>query len=85
MLARLEQREVSIQTTYRLGAISRLEVLGAAIEVAAGRVARLESLVSAQQAAGELENAVQNPLDTTDWYLVTPARAEGVSEAHDEE
>jgi outer membrane protein TolC len=85
MLARLEQREASIQTAYRLGAISRLEVLGAGIEVAAGRVARLESLVSAQQAAGELENAVQNPLDTTDWYLVTPARAEGVSEAHDEE
>jgi outer membrane protein TolC len=85
MLAKLEQREASIQTAYRLGAISRLEVLGAEIEVAAGRVARIESLVSAQLAAGELENAVQNPLDTTDWYLVTPARAEGMAEAADEE
>jgi len=85
MLAKLEQREASIRTAYRLGAISRLEVLSAEIEVAAGRVARIDMLVSAQLAAGELENAVQSPLDTNDWYLVKPARAEGTVEAADEE
>lgn len=85
MLGRLEQREASIRKAYGLGAISKLEVLGAGIEVAAGRLARIESLASAQQAAGELENAVQNPLDMTDWYLVTPIRAAGTAEAHDEE
>jgi cobalt-zinc-cadmium efflux system outer membrane protein len=85
MLAKLEQRSAAIQASYTLGAISRLEVLGAEIEEAAGRVARIETLASAQAAAGELENAVQNPLDTADWYLVTPARAGGVAEAKDDE
>ena len=85
MLAKLEERAASIQDFYRLGAISRLEVLSAEIEVAAGRVARIETLVSAQLVAGELENAVQSPLDTNDWYLVKPAIAEGTVEAADDE
>jgi outer membrane protein TolC len=84
MLAKLEQRESSAETAYRLGATSKLELLSAEIEITVGRIARLEALVSAQRAAGDLENALQKPLDTTQWVLMTPARAEGEAEAHDE-
>jgi outer membrane protein TolC len=85
MLTQLGRREASAQTAYRLGATSKLELLSAEIEIAAGRVGRLEALVSAQRAAGDLENALQKPLATTDWVLATPARAEENVEARDEE
>ena len=84
MLAKLEQREASAETAYRLGATSKLELLSAEIEIAVGRIARLEALVSAQRATGDLENALQKPLDTTEWVLMTPARAEGEAEARNE-
>jgi cobalt-zinc-cadmium efflux system outer membrane protein len=85
MLIELGQREASAQTAYGLGATSKLDLLSAEIEIATGRVARLDALVSAQRAAGDLENALQTPLDTTGWVLVTPARTEGNAEARDEE
>ncbi|MCG6948050.1 MAG: TolC family protein [Acidobacteria bacterium] len=85
ILTKLRQREDSIQTAYGLGAASKLEVLSAEIEIATGCVARLEALVRAQRAAGDLENALQKPLDTAEWILVTPARAEGDTEAQDDE
>jgi len=85
MLTKLEQREASAETAYRLGATSKLERMSTGIEIAAVRVARLEALVSAQRAAGDLENALQKPLDATEWVLVTPARTEGNAEARDEE
>lgn len=85
VLSRLEQREENARTAYRLGAISKLELFSAEIEIAAGRVARLEALASAQSAAGELENALQSPLDAVEWVLVTPARdAGGLETSHEE-
>ncbi len=85
MLAELEQREAAARTAYRLGATSKLELLGAEIEIAAGRVARIETLASAQRAAGDLENALQSPLDASEWVLVTPARRAGEMETTNEE
>jgi cobalt-zinc-cadmium efflux system outer membrane protein len=85
MLIKVEQREVSAEAAYRLGAVSKLELLNSEIEIAAGLIARLESLVSAQQAAGDLEDALQNPLDAAEWVLLTPVRTQGVGEAPDEE
>ena len=85
MLMTVNQREKSSQTAYRLGATSKLELLDAEIEIAAARVARLETLVSAQQAAGDLENALQMPLGAMAWVLQTPARGDGTGEALDEE
>jgi cobalt-zinc-cadmium efflux system outer membrane protein len=84
MLSELEQREAAARTAYRLGATSKLELLSAETEIATGRVARLEALVSAQRAAGDLENAVQNPLMHREWVLVSPARTEGEAEEHNE-
>ena len=85
MLARVEERQASVLAAYRLGATSKLELLSSEIEITAGRIARLETLVSAQQAAGDLEDALQNPLDGEEWVLLTPARAKGMGEEPDEE
>jgi len=85
MLTGLEQREAAARTAYRLGATSKLELLSAEVEIAAGRVARIEALASAQRAAGDLENAIQSPLDTAEWVLVTPARGAGEMESTNEE
>ena len=38
-------------------------MVGVKIELAAGELARLDALVKAQQAAGELEDALQSPLE----------------------
>jgi outer membrane protein TolC len=85
MLTGLEEREAAARTAYRLGATSKLELLSAEIEIAAGRVARIEALASAQRAAGELENAIRSPLDGGDWVLATPARSAGEMESTNEE
>ena len=42
--------------------------------LAAASLARLEALVKAQQAIGELENAIQNPLDLKDGILEPPRK-----------
>jgi outer membrane protein TolC len=69
LLAQLREQEALSSTAYRLGEVSRLALLSAQLELATGELARLETLGQAQQAAGELENAVQSPLDLPSWVL----------------
>jgi hypothetical protein len=44
------------------------------MEMASGALARLDALVKAQQAVGELENILQSPLDMNEWVLGSPGR-----------
>ncbi len=84
MVAKLEQRDETARATYSLGEISKLELLNSEIEMAAGRVAMLEALASAQLAAADLENALQQPLEPEAWVLVSPPRAGNEVESDDE-
>jgi outer membrane protein, heavy metal efflux system len=73
----LQKQEASAAARYEMGEISKLELIGARIELAAGELARLEARIKACQAAGELEDAVQSPLDGDGWVLKTPDRPAG--------
>jgi outer membrane protein TolC len=70
----LLKQEAAAKGRYELGDISKLEWLGLRIELAASELARLDALVKAQQAAGELEDAFQSPLDQMEGVLRTPGR-----------
>jgi len=84
LLANLEAREASAEAAYRLGQIARLELVGSQLELASGQLARLDALARAQQAKGELEDAMQAPLDVQDWVLETPKRSIGREEPNHE-
>jgi len=71
---RLKKQEESAKVLYRVGEISKSELLGIQLELAAASLARVEALVKAQQAVGELENAIQNPLDLKDGILKSPRK-----------
>lgn len=77
MLANLRKQEAAAQARYALGDISKLELLGLQLELASSALARLEAVVKAQQAIGDLENAMQSPLDIKEWILETPGRTIG--------
>ncbi len=59
------KQQQSVQAQYEAGALDRLDVLAAELELNAVSIARLDSQVKLQQAAGALEDAVQRPLTTT--------------------
>jgi outer membrane protein TolC len=73
----LVKQEASARARYEIGDISKLEWLGLRIELAASELARLDALVKAQQAAGDLENALQSPLEPIEKALRTPENAAG--------
>ncbi len=84
LLANLEAREASAESAYRLGQIARLELVASRMEMASGKLARLDALARTQQAKGELEDAMQAPLDVQGWVLETPKRSVGREEPHHE-
>jgi outer membrane protein, heavy metal efflux system len=75
----LLRQEASARARYELGDISKLEWLGLRIELAAGELARLDALVKAQQAAGELEDTLQSPLEPIERVLRTTENAAGTA------
>jgi len=77
LLANLKKQEVSAKARYEIGDISKLELLGIELEIASNALARLDALVKAQQAIGDLENAMQSPLDLEGWILKTPGKTPG--------
>ena len=77
MMANLRKQEAAAQARYALGDISKLELLGLQLEIASSALARLDAVVKAQQAVGDLENAMQSPLDIKEWVLETPGRTTG--------
>ena len=74
LLESLRKQEESAKALYRVGEISKSELLSIQLELAAVSLARLEALVKAQQAIGELENAIQSPLDLKDGILESPRK-----------
>jgi outer membrane protein, heavy metal efflux system len=74
LLTDLRKREDTTKANYELGEISKLEYLGMRLETASAELARLQALNGIQQAAGDLEEALQGPLDLKDWILETPDR-----------
>jgi outer membrane protein TolC len=75
LLAALERRRAQAQVAYDLGEISRLELLGVQSELVSTALVRLDALEGAQQALGELEDAMQVPLNVDPWVLEAPERA----------
>ena len=69
----LKEQEAAAKARYELGEISKFELLSVQLELASSALARLDALVKAQGAIGELEDAMQSPLDLKDW-LVEPQR-----------
>ncbi len=69
----LKEQEAAAKARYELGEISKFELLSVQLELASSALARLDALVKAQQAIGELEDAMQSPLDLKDW-LMEPQR-----------
>jgi outer membrane protein TolC len=60
--AQTKQQQL-IEAQFDAGAVDRLEVLPAQVELNAAEMARFEAQVKFQQALGKLENAVQRPFE----------------------
>jgi outer membrane protein TolC len=56
-----QQRAAAAQ--FQAGAVDRLEVLAAELELNAAEAARLEGRIKLQQAVAQLEDAIQHPLE----------------------
>jgi cobalt-zinc-cadmium efflux system outer membrane protein len=85
MQASLLEQEAAAKVRYEVGQISKLELLGIRLELASSSLARLDALVKAQQAVGELENAMQSPLELKDWISGPPRRPEGQNKERKDE
>jgi cobalt-zinc-cadmium efflux system outer membrane protein len=77
LLTNLKRQQESSKARYELGDISKLELLGVELELASNGLARLDALVKAQRAIGDLENAMESPLDLKEWIVETPGRVSG--------
>jgi cobalt-zinc-cadmium efflux system outer membrane protein len=75
LAAELAEREETARRSLDLGEISRLDLLGIELERSTGELARLEAVTRAQRAAGQLEDALQGPLDLRAWALESPSRS----------
>jgi outer membrane protein, heavy metal efflux system len=72
-LHRLQDAQLQMaQQAVQLGEEDRLSLTGVQIESSVVARARLEALARAQNALGELEDAVQRPLDPGDLFPVVP-------------
>ena len=68
LLANLKEQERSLRGRFDAGEISRSEVIAGQVELAAARLARADAVGKAQQALGQLEVAMQSPVDLpADW------------------
>jgi cobalt-zinc-cadmium efflux system outer membrane protein len=74
LLENLKKQENAAEARYGLGEISKPELLGVQLELASNALFRLDALVNAQQAIGQLEKAMQSPLDIADWVFQAPQR-----------
>lgn len=85
LMDNLATQELVAATAYRVGEISRLELLGLRAEMATLALFRLDAIVRAQEAIGQLEDAIQSPLDVSEWVLETPTRISGSANARRED
>jgi len=61
-----------------------LELLGVQSELVTSALARLDAIAKAQEAVGQLEDAMQSPLDLEPWTLEAPTRATEPDPTRDE-
>ena len=66
LLENTQKQLDSVRAQAQVGETDPLAVANAEVEYAAGAQSRLNALISAQQALGQLEDAVQNPLTLSD-------------------
>ncbi len=59
----LQKRLESVRAMREVGEVDSLTVANAQVELSSGELARLDALVKAQQALGQLEDAVQRPVE----------------------
>jgi len=62
LLANLEKQERVLRGRFEAGDVSRSEVIAGQVELATARLARAEAVAKAQQALGQLEEALQSPV-----------------------
>jgi outer membrane protein TolC len=68
------KQQQSVAAQFQAGAVDRLDVLTAGLELTAASLARLDAQVKLQQAVGALEDAVQRPLDLPESVWQTAPR-----------
>jgi len=64
------QQQQSLQKQLEAGAVEPLDLLSAQVEISAGELARHDAQVKRQQALGQLEDALQLPLDFVETALL---------------
>jgi outer membrane protein, heavy metal efflux system len=74
MLTDLTQQEGVAEAMLRAGAISRSELVALQLQLSVSALARLDALQQAQQAVGQLEDAVQRPLGLPSAVWEEPSR-----------
>jgi len=62
LLVNLEKQERGLRGRLEAGEVSRSEVIAGQVELAAARLARADAVAKAQQALGQLEEALQSPV-----------------------
>ncbi len=62
LLANLEKQERLLRGRLQAGEVTRGDVIAGQVELAAARLARTEAVAKAQQALGQLEEALQSPV-----------------------
>lgn len=75
MLSDLTRQEEVAQAMLEAGAISRSDLAALQLQLSVSALARLDALLQAQQAAGQLEDAIQSPLGLPDAVWEEPPRA----------
>lgn len=75
----LKKREQTAEAMYRVGEISKLAVATAQLELAANELDALNARIECQQALGLLEDAMQSPVDLSDWQSGIPRKEIGTS------
>jgi DNA-binding beta-propeller fold protein YncE len=76
LLANLEKQERLLRGRLEAGDVSRGEVIAGQVELAAARLARADAVAKAQQALGQLEEALQSPVQWPKGAWETSPRAE---------
>jgi cobalt-zinc-cadmium efflux system outer membrane protein len=72
LLDNVKQQERIARARFETGELSRSELIASQVELASSQIARLDAMVKAQQALGQLEEAVQQPFAINDTMLKIP-------------
>jgi len=83
LVANRQQQMSTVESQYRAGEVSRLELVTAQLEFTVAELARLEALLNLQAAFGKVEDAMQSPADLASW-LPDPMPAPTASGSHPE-